>query len=390
MSRKDRFVCDKCFDDQGLVTFIRKNAVSRICSFCSSKEEIPIAAPMNEVSVYFLKCLSQEYDLANNLLGWTGREDGWYGDVWSAEELAIEEIQLGFPRNNQDCLLPHLFGEHSDQEWCKENPYGYNDEDRIRYSWELFRKVVTHERRFFFMSVILDRRDSELYSPGEVLRTIFEYAQGMSLFKKIPSGTRLLRARWEGCHPKFERPEELGPPPAREALKSNRMSPAGIPMFYACDDQDTALKELNADESCPGFYALGLFETLRPATLFDLTAIPPVPGLFDSMPGESELQPRQMLMFLNHVATEISKPVECVERDHLEYVPTQVVTEFVRDQLIWGNSRVDGIKYFSSVNSGHASYVFFANQSNLHRAPDRRRSQDIWLKLICTKHRLVE
>ena len=107
MSRKDKFVCVNCFEDQGLVNFIRENAVSNNCSYCSSKEQFPVAASIDKVSAYFLKCLSQEYDLANSLLGWTGSEDGWYGDAWSAEELAVEQIMLEFPQNNQDRLLPH-------------------------------------------------------------------------------------------------------------------------------------------------------------------------------------------------------------------------------------------------------------------------------------------
>ena len=73
------------------------------------------------------------------------------------------------------------------------------------------------------------------------------------------------------------------------------MSPAAIPMSYACDDQDTALRERKATESCPRHYAVGRFETLRSVTLLDLTAIPPVPGLFDSIPGGSEFHPRKML-----------------------------------------------------------------------------------------------
>ena len=86
-----------------------------------------------------------------------------------------------------------------------------------------------HERRFFFLHDKGNPYEPDIYSPGVVLRTIFEYAQQMGLFKEMPSGTHLLRARWEGSKPHLETPEDLGPPSLGKANQSNRMSPAGIP-----------------------------------------------------------------------------------------------------------------------------------------------------------------
>ena len=94
------------------------------------------------------------------------------------------------------------------------------------------------ERRFFFLNSDRDPDDPEVYSPGEVLRAIFDYAQHMDLFIEIPSGTGLVRARLEGCKPNLETAEELGPPPAEKAKQSNRMSPAGVPMFYGCEEEE--------------------------------------------------------------------------------------------------------------------------------------------------------
>jgi len=386
MLQEDRFVCVNCFEDSGLANFISEKAVATSCSFCPSQAQDPIAAPMDDVSAYFLKCLYQEYDLAVKLLGWISSGEGWYGTSWSSEELVTDVIGLEFPQHNQDQLLPFLLDADFDQDWCEENAYGLNAQDMVKYSWDHFCRVIMHRRRFFFLGRVPGTRDSEVYSPGEMLHTIFEYAQKMGLFKTIPSGAQLFRARWEGCEPTWEKAEELGPPPMELAIQANRMSPAGIPMFYGCDDEVTALKET---ESCPGFYAIGRFETLRSLTLLDLSTIPPIPGLFDSLPGSEEISPRQTLTFLDHVAREISRPIERDNRVHIEYVPTQVVTEFVRSQLTWNGSCVDGIKYDSSARPGHPSYVLFANQDNVLSSPESERSNDIWLKLTGTKHTWV-
>ena len=158
-------------------------------------------------------------------------------------------------------------------------------------------------------------------------------------------------------------------------------------MFYGCEEEETALKETKSDR---GYYAVGEFETLRPATLLDLTAIRPVPSLFDSVPEGTEIQPRRMLKFLHHVAREVSRPIERGEREHIEYVPTQIITEFVMGQVAPGKFHVDGIKYSSSVHTGHASFVLFANQKNIEATSASEWSDDVWLKLAGIKHTWVD
>ena len=384
MYQEGSYVCVNCFEDPGLVSFIKRYAVAEECSFCSATDSIPIAASVEEVSEHIIECLRHEYDDAANQLGWIGAEGGYQGAHWDTPDLLSYEVELSFPQENEELLLEALFGDLIDQVWCERNAYGLNDEEWARFSWDYFCDVVMHQRRFFFMDMDRDPDDPEVYSPGQVLQTIFEYAEQMDLFKEIPPGTQLFRARYEGRMPHLETPAELGPPPSKKATQSNRMSPAGIPMFYACDDEDTAFKET---ATSVGYFAMGRFETLRPATLLDLTVIPPVPSLFDPIPDSTEVPPRRVIKFLHHVAREVSRSIERGDRVHVDYVPTQVVTEFVRDQLTWENSSVDGIKYPSSVHSGHVSYALFANQSNVLATSGSHRAEVHWLKLTGTKHR---
>ena len=378
------FVCMYCFEDAGLIGFIRTHVSANECSFCSSSRSYPIAAPMHLVSEHFTRCLFQEYDLAVEQLGWSGREGGWIGGAVDAEELAYHVLELEFPQDNGDTLLPLLFGEYADQDWCEANAYGLNDQEVARYSWEHFCRVVKQERRFFFLRDEGDPGEPDVYCPGDVLETIFEYAARMNLLKEMPAGSLVFRARWEGSIPHLEGPEELGPPPPEMANQPNRMSPAGISMFYGSDDEETALRETSRGAS---YFAVGCFETLRPIVLLDLTTLPPVPELFDPIPDGTEVPTRRILKFLHHVTTEMSRRIERDGREHVEYVPTQIVTEFIRDQLTWDNRRVDGIKYSSSVHPGHVSCVLFANQRNIFAASTSQDSDDEWLKLTQTTHR---
>ena len=383
MYHQDLYICAYCLADPGLAEFIRNNAIEEPCSFCKSTVKAAKAALVDDVSDHFIKCLFQEYDLAVNQLGWESREGGWMGTFWDADELVQDEIELDFPNDNMDALLPHLFGEYFDQDWCERDAYGLNDTLVASYSWEHFCDVVMHERRFFFMDVKGDPFAAEVYSPKQVLQTIFEYARKVGLLIKIPAGTQMFRARMECVNRQLTTAEDMGPPPSRAAKQANRMSPAGIPMFYACDDEQTALKEITARQ---GSFAIGRFETLRETALLDLTAIPPIPSLFDMAPENVVVPKRRMLRFLHHVAREMARPIERDDRIHVEYVPTQIVTEFLRYQIAWDHSPVDGIKYYSSVHDGHASYVLFADQSNILDTPESVHGGDVWLKLNQITH----
>jgi hypothetical protein len=96
----------------------------------------------------------------------------------------------------------------------------------------------------------LDRRTKEA--------RLLEACALNGLITKIPTGTTILRCRPRARKlERFHKARELGPPPLR-AAKQNRMSPAGIPMFYGSDDLRTTLKEM---PDLPRYYAIGTFET---------------------------------------------------------------------------------------------------------------------------------
>ena len=381
--RLNMYVCVNCFDEPGLVSFIESKAVERECYFCGTVGSRPIAAHIDDVSEHFLRCLSEEFDDANNLLGWEG---DFIGQNWHTYDLLFDVLGLEFPQGNQDKLLPELMGSRIDQRWCDASGYSLNDQEVARYSWERFCRVTKQERRFFFMDLTRYSYDADVYSPAEVLSTIFDYASDISLFQIAPSGTQLFRARWEDTGCCYRTAAELGPPPPDKAVQSNRMSPAGIPMFYAGDEAETALKETASE---PGRFAIGRFETTRDAVVLDLTAIPELPSLFEPVSEDAGTPPRKILKFLSFIASQISRPIERDDRVHVEYVPTQVITEFVRSRPLPDGRLVDGIRYRSSVRPGYTSYVLFATQNDLLLEESLEPSQSQWLRLADVEHRWV-
>ena len=108
-----------------------------------------------------------------------------------------------------------------------------------------------------------------------------------------------------------------------------------------------------------------LFSIEREVIILDLAELPETPSIFYEVPNSMEYDPRQNLIFLNEIADEISRPIARDDRVHVEYVPTQVVTEFIRTAATSNGKRIDGIAYRSSRHTGKSSMVLFADQANL-------------------------
>lgn len=131
------------------------------------------------------------------------------------------------------------------------------------------------------------------------------------------------------------------------------MSPAGIPMFYGSDDKTTTLAEM---PELPRFYAIATFKTLRTLRVLDLTKVE-APSIFDL----SDQADYDWLVFMGQFLRDFSSPIERDDRIHIDYVPTQIITEYLRDVKLDGG-HLDGIKYRSSRNRGGVCYVLFIDK----------------------------
>ena len=386
MNQSDQFVCANCFEDPDIQDFIEKNNVDAVCSFCDGKfDDVPVAY-LIKVAEHIDICLQYEYADAANHLFYESREGDYIGETWDTWDLLQDAVELELPRDHDAQLLSALIDLLPISVWCDASGYSLNDQAMVRYSWAHFCEVVMHGRRFFFASK--NDPDGEIYSPGQILEKLFQDAERHNLFTVLPLGSKLFRARLQEPGFKLESAQDLGPPPKNLATQSNRMNPPGIPMFYGCDNPETALRETANDA---GRFAVGCFVTRRPATILDLTSIPPIPSLFQEIPDGLEFRPREALGFLNHIVDEMSKPIERDNRIHINYIPTQVVTEFVRSQLTREGVQVDGIKYQSAAHPGNASYVMFATQENILPAPEGSSNitSDRWLELVTVREYIV-
>ena len=128
-------------------------------------------------------------------------------------------------------------------------------------------------------------------------------------------------------------------------------------MTYVSEDEETALLETVDENGC---YSIGRFELARSATVLDLTRIPEVPSFFD-LAGAPQ---RDAIIFLREFANDVSKPIDRdakVGRFHVEYVPTQVVTEYLRVSPSLRKLNVEGLRFTSSRTQSGVSLVLLGD-----------------------------
>jgi len=99
---------------------------------------------------------------------------------------------------------------------------------------------------------------------------------------------------------------------------------------------------------------------VRPLRVLDLRRLPRVPGLFSDAARDHRLA----LRFLHHFADDIMTPVARDQRVHVDYLPSQVVTEFLRDYA-FDEGKVDGIAYGSSIHRIGWNVALFAGPVDL-------------------------
>ena len=385
---ENAFVCVECFNDEGMKAFCEAHAESKECDFCGETGEEPIAAPLADVTDHINNTIHRFYDdPANAGLAYETAEGGYQGTTWDSLEI-FEEMGLEFPRDKNFKLANAIANGLDSEIWSEAEPYALSPDQQLRFSWEQFCHIIKHQRRFFFLHEKKSKRnrvhnEEELYSASEILETIFSYAERSNAFVTLKKGTSLFRARLQAPGEIHATAGAIGPPPNEHAIKTNRMSPPGVVMTYVADDRDTALAE-TANKS--GTFAIGEFVNDRELLILDLTQLPYSPSVFEELPDTMEEDPRLRLDFLHGVSREISRPIDRDDRVHVEYVPTQVVTEYIRTVIEIEGRQVDGIRYRSSRRSAGTALVLFADQRDLvfdvkAERPTFYRPDGRWLRL---------
>lgn len=274
----------------------------------------------------------------------------------------LDEVGLGWDLDSES-LRDDLAAHFLDCPWVHKNPYSLTEEQARRMGWEEFADLVKHRVRHLLFPPKKGESDNEVTEPSEMLDELGDLFVHNGLFWTLKAGAALSRVR---IHSPENRPANtlgtLGPPSAADARFSNRMSPAGISMFYAALDEPTAIAETNVrHDGKPAERTTATFKVLKDLVLLDLVNLPGVPSIFD---GDEANLDRAALGFLHEFVDDLTKPVSKDGREHVEYVPSQVVTEYVRYRLGEKLGKpISGIRYPSArLENGVGCVLFFAQE----------------------------
>ncbi|MCZ0914940.1 HEPN-associated N-terminal domain-containing protein [Gordonia amicalis] len=326
-------ICADCVVDAALVTAIHEAAqFDDTCRFCGGSP----AASLDVVTELVAEGLQHEYDGPINEAGYESREGGYQTTTWDTWDL-LQEHEVS---ENGD-VLGTISAAISTELWCHRGPYAARPNEALQWGWEAFCEYVISERRFTFSVPNTENAvaagELELHEvPAAVSRTVIDD----DLIVTLPKGGRWWRVRVDDAGRVFHSAREIGTPPNKYA-RDNRMTPKGIGAFYGASTLAGALDEVGYATS--GTLSYGRFELISPVRVVDLRAAPPVPSLFD----RGNRSRRASIQFLHWFVDHIRAPAK-PDSANLSYVPTQVITEYLRYHTDPTGQPIDGVLWRSA------------------------------------------
>lgn len=375
----DYRICPSCVCDGHLRTKLQTQLSEEPCSFCLKSDLGSV--PLNDLMGMIASTVHQHFDRAIETLPWDGEEKTYVGETFDTAEVILDYLDPFTERSDVMDAVLRLF---DDDTWCRTDVYHLDGAKLYSLSWQQFCDTVKNKMRFFFGQKDPEDWTSEVIPVHQMMDTLGRIVlQTKGLISDLPKGTRIVRIRKHRATVAPTTWGDLGSPPEDRA-PSNRMSPAGISMFYAALDEATARAEMEAgDLSIRDRLTRAIWKSTRDIRILDLTAIPEsVPSMF-SMPRTE----REALIFLQRFLEDVRMPVKHDGREHIDYVPTQIVTEFFRhgtaDEDLQG---LEGIVYPSAQQPGGRSIVIFASKDDLDPSREKGRKDPL---LVLDPHSIV-
>ncbi|MDX9961468.1 MAG: RES domain-containing protein [Aliarcobacter sp.] len=354
------YICENCFDSQSISNYIMQcgeKLDSYHCNSCECISEYRFEKNRLKEKVQSIIREHYEHDndhgLVTSALIMAKDEDDDItsfipSGLYNLRDICYQLFELDTINDKFYKLLEDYsrdviseFDDDSYSENWMDIGCNWDGSKRILLDWNIFCERVKHSARFF---------DHEGYDRTKELSKLDNTFQTLS--KKV--STTLYRARIinkESTYLDIENnPEEaLGIAPSHKS-GHNRFSPTGIPYVYLSEDNETILKEIRVSISDRvgigkfGIDNLNLID-LRKKNLEKIINNP-----FDyRCTAELLCSFKTINAFLQDISKEVKKEV-----NHLEYIPTQIVSEY-----IWSLG-YDGFIFDSSLCSG-SNYVLFKN-----------------------------
>lgn len=343
-SPTQKYVCENCLTASSLQKAIQGNVASgHGCDFCGEGRAASLDYLMEH---HIMPAIWSEYTEAGDELGW---DDGEYVGEYKDTYDFVEDIIGSYDGTDSGDLTETIRDSIRDTHWCRKNYYGVQPEETRLFRWRGFARIVKHKTRYFFGDSVIEKEPSEQDETNVLgfLKDLKDIIERELLWNMRPR-TLIFRARIDKI--KHDSIQALGAPPCHKACFSNRMTPAGISMLYGTLDAQTAIAEVGKGEA-DKILSLASIQLLPETQVVDFTRIPPAPDFFDL----DKSSRRYLCQFLMSFVRELNTSIEKDGREHIEYVPTQVLTEYLKTTLL-----VDGMIFPSAIKPGGKCVVLWS------------------------------
>ncbi len=359
-SAPDTFVCADCVEDPYLKQLINSAACSTACSYCGRSSDVDIAAESEVVIGTVYETIGTYY--VEPASGGVPISGGFVVPTIDVQEVLM---QVGFD-GHQDFVEAVIDAEVNGNSFvpaANGHWAGIHPHEVLSSGWNLFAHAVKHETRFHFTNAPRSQSSSPYeIEIADVLPAVAESLR--PLIRTLPAETEVYRSRFRQ-HGQMWEPDanQLGPPP-KEIASAGRMNPAGIPYFYTATDLATARHEIGVTDRNDGTVFTAIFKLQESVHVIDLTLLPPVPSIFD-LANKGALE---RALFVREFVETISRPVVKDGREHIDYVPSQVVCEYLAQIFkLEDGSKLGGLVYPSAVHPDGKNLVVFPREGLIKR-----------------------
>lgn len=386
----EKYCCVNCFQSIAIQNFIqRKNIISK-CDFCKALKVN--VAPVTDVGIKLLEripyeplSLLTEYEKKENInlnpepvFKVLLENNVFSNNVMTDRVSFFHLLSLLIPKGGHQPIL-----ENSEFSYYPNGLFepvikldvsiiNYSLKNRIKRrsplhrTWNLFKGHIKTVGRFFEFNPAVDK-----YERLDVLKELFD-----KCCITVKKDTIFYRCRIVDDHffddyylakDKMEfLYKQVGPPPS-SIYQPNRMNPPGIPYLYISSDSNTCIAETN-----PEVGSVVLVSTLtlkQDLNIIDLL-LPYRHGVLEQLQRYSQVNTEDIcsilywgMDFLQDFSEEISKPIQS-KRKELDYIPTQVISEYIRfcgyQGFRYSSSQVATNNELFGANPAGVNYTYFA------------------------------
>lgn len=374
-------VCPDCFGDSGpqrRIIEIRPKFPDNKCELHPNKKGIPISEVAKIVDEVFRNRYTFYPDESGLDLVWT-----LYDLTEADDHRVIETLENSLIEN--DVYWPQ---DGEEAFYDRERTYGYNENgyEEHSHTWRQFRNTILHEQRFFNEGAL--NRLNEIFDGLHLIRN---EENAPAIYNLIPGNQNAVFHRARVSNDPSERDRILGDPatnlgpPPDQLRTAGRMNSSGIMAFYGAFDLETCIAELRP--AVGETVVAAQFALNRPILVLDTTGFSGNPESINLF-AKTHIKRMRLWKFMTNFMHEIARP--CLPEDeHLDYVPTQVVSEYLTHLHKLpgrnGHQTIDGIIYRSAQNGDGNNIAIFGDAGMVRKVEQhgfRRFQSNTGLKYV--------